>query len=59
MESRIEISVTYAIWSGVGMALITGIGAVWFKEALTPMKLAAILLIIVGVVMLNLTSKTT
>lgn len=54
---KIEISVTYAIWSGVGMALIAGIGAVWFREALTPMKIAAILLIIVGVVMLNLTSK--
>lgn len=29
---RIDISVAYAIWSGVGTATITIIGALWFHE---------------------------
>lgn len=51
---RIDVSIAYAIWSGVGTALIAVIGMVLFKEALTPMKAGSILLIIIGVVGLNL-----
>jgi len=51
---RIELGVAYAIWAGVGTALIAVLGILVFKEAATAMKLAAIILIISGVVMLNL-----
>ena len=51
---RLPISVAYAVWSGLGMAIITVIGFLWFKEPLTPVKLISITLIIIGVVGLNL-----
>ncbi len=49
-----EISAVYAIWSGVGISLIALIGVMHFSESLTPMKIAFLLLIGVGVVGLNL-----
>jgi len=51
---KIDVSVAYAIWSGVGTALIVIIGIMYFREAVTALKLVAIFLIIVGVVALNL-----
>jgi small multidrug resistance pump len=51
---KIDVSVAYAVWSGVGTALIATIGVVWFKEPATAFKLISIALIIVGVVGLNL-----
>jgi small multidrug resistance pump len=51
---KIEVSVAYAVWSGVGTALIAVIGILYFYEAVSVLKLASLLLIIVGVVGLNL-----
>ncbi len=51
---RLEISTTYAIWSGVGTAAIAVIGAVVFHETMSPTRLLCLLLIIVGVIGLNL-----
>lgn len=51
---KIDVSVAYAIWSGVGTALIACIGIFYFKEPATALKLASITLIIAGVVGLNL-----
>ena len=51
---KIEVSVAYAVWAGVGTALVAAIGIVYFREELTALKLISILLIIVGVVGLNL-----
>ena len=50
----IDISIAYAVWSGLGTALITIVGVVWFKEPATLVKMASIGLIIIGVVGLNL-----
>ena len=36
---RIDVSVDYAVWSGVGVALIATIGIGHFQEPLTPLKL--------------------
>ena len=52
--NKIDVSVAYAIWSGVGTALIASIGVLWFKEPATAMKLISLGLIIIGVVGLNL-----
>ena len=54
---RIDLSLLYAIWSGVGTALIAIIGFIYFKEAVTPVKITSILLIIIGVVGLNLSNS--
>jgi small multidrug resistance pump len=51
---RLPVSVAYAVWSGLGTAIIAVIGLVLFKEPLTPVKIISITLIIVGVVGLNL-----
>ena len=47
---RIDMSVSYAIWSGVGTAAITLIGVFAFRESLTWIQVASIVLIIAGVV---------
>ena len=51
---QIEVSTAYAIWSGLGIVLITIIGYFYFAESLNFTKVIAITLIIVGVIMLNL-----
>lgn len=51
---EIDVSVAYAVWSGLGTALITVIGILWFDEPVTAAKLISIGLIIIGVVGLNL-----
>lgn len=55
---RIEVGVAYAIWSGVGTALIAVIGIVLFKEGASLVKFAGVGLIIAGVVVLNLYGGT-
>lgn len=51
---RIELSVGYAIWAGVGTALVSVIGITVFAEPLTPVKAMSIAAIVAGVVGLNL-----
>ena len=51
---KIDISVAYAVWSGVGTALITIVGILFFRETVTVLKIVSIILIIIGVVGLNL-----
>jgi small multidrug resistance pump len=50
----VGIGTAYAIWAGAGTAAIALIGLVLFGEALTPVRIAGILLIVAGVVLLNL-----
>ncbi|MDQ0683016.1 small multidrug resistance pump [Streptomyces sp. B4I13] len=50
----VGIGTAYAIWAGAGTAAIALIGLVLFGEALTPVKIAGVLLIVGGVVLLNL-----
>jgi len=47
---KIDVSVSYAIWSGVGTTAIAIIGVYWFRESLTTMQIASIVLIITGVI---------
>jgi small multidrug resistance pump len=54
---RFEMSMAYAIWSGVGTALITLVGFYLFEEPITTLKLFSIALIIAGVVGLHLGSQ--
>jgi len=54
--TKIEISTAYAIWAGIGTALISILGWLIFKEIMTIQKAIAILLIIIGSVMLKLQS---
>ena len=51
---KIDVSVAYAVWSGLGTALIASVGVLWFREPLNAMKIMSLLLIILGVIGLNL-----
>ncbi|MFI9561918.1 DMT family transporter [Streptomyces rishiriensis] len=50
----VGIGTAYAIWAGTGTAAIALIGLALFGESLTLGKVAGILLIVAGVVVLNL-----
>lgn len=50
----IDMSVAYAIWCALGILLISIIGMVFFHESISFLKIASILLIILGTVGLRL-----
>lgn len=49
-----DLSFIYAIWAGLGILLVSIIGMTYFKEPVNIMKIASILIIVIGVVLLNL-----
>ena len=51
---HIDVSVAYAVWSGLGTALIATIGVVWLREPLNAAKVISLLLIIIGVIGLHM-----
>jgi len=51
---QLDLSLAYAIWSGVGTFLIALIGLFWLKEPFTLLKAVSMGLIIAGVVGINL-----
>jgi multidrug transporter EmrE-like cation transporter len=55
---KINVGTAYAIWSGVGTSSIAIIGFIWFGGPITVLKMLCIVLILIGVVGLNLLSKT-
>ncbi|MDQ0990209.1 multidrug efflux SMR transporter [Streptomyces sp. V3I7] len=50
----VSIGTAYAIWAGVGTAAVAALGLVLFGEGLSIPKVAGIVLIVAGVVVLNL-----
>jgi small multidrug resistance pump len=50
----IDVSLAYAVWSGLGTALIATVGVLWLKEPLNTLKVVSLVLIIIGVIGLNL-----
>jgi len=55
---RIPVGVGYAIWSGAGVTLIAVIGWLVYGEKLDAAAILGMSLIVAGVVVLNLFSKT-
>jgi small multidrug resistance pump len=53
----LDLSITYAVWSGVGTIATAFIGIYFFKEAATALKMASISLIVVGVFGLHAASR--
>ena len=54
---KFDVSMAYAIWSGLGTALITIVGVYLFKESMSLMKILSIGLIIIGVIGLHLSGE--
>lgn len=50
---KLEVSVAYAVWAGLGTILVALIGIIWFRESATFIKLVSISLIIIGVIGIN------
>jgi small multidrug resistance pump len=55
---KIDVSLAYAIWAGIGVALISAIGVLYFREPLTTLKIVGTIAIIGGVIALNLAGGT-
>src|SRR5882724_4818231 len=49
-----DVGMVYAIWSAVGTAVIVIVGIAAFGEPATATRMAGVLLVVVGVVVLNL-----
>jgi small multidrug resistance pump len=54
----IDMSIVYAIWSGVGTVLVAVIGFFIFKEPVTLRKIISLLLIVIGVLGIHLNNAT-
>lgn len=54
----IPVGIAYAIWSAVGIVCIALIGFVFFKQSLDLPAILGIALIIIGVLVINLFSKS-
>jgi small multidrug resistance pump len=55
---KIPIGVVYAVWSGVGVALITLSAWVFLGQSLDAGSVAGVMLIVGGVIVINLFSKS-
>ncbi|TGN65792.1 hypothetical protein EXE59_18895 [Nocardioides eburneiflavus] len=55
---HVPVSTACATWAGLGTAAVALIGSVWLGESLTPLKIAALGMIISGVVVLNCRALT-
>ena len=47
---KLDLSVTYAIWCGVGTALTAIVGFAYFKEPMTAQRIICLALIVIGVI---------
>lgn len=55
---RMPVGIAYAVWSGAGTVLITLVGLVAFRQRLDVAGVVGIALIVAGVLVLNLLSRS-
>ncbi|MFK7799041.1 MAG: multidrug efflux SMR transporter [Aureispira sp.] len=55
---QLTIGTVYATWSGLGMILVAIVGWLFYKEKLDAAGIIGLLFIIIGVVLMNLVSKS-
>lgn len=54
----IPVGISYAIWSGLGITLVSIIGYFFYKQSLDLPAIIGLLMILGGVVVINVFSKT-
>lgn len=54
---KLDLGLVYAIWSGLGTALVAVIGVVFFNDLASAPRIISIALIVLGVIGLNLSAK--
>ena len=57
LAKGVPLGIAYAIWAGVGVVLVVVISWIFFKESLTLVQIAGMVLVIGGVTMLELGGK--
>jgi small multidrug resistance pump len=50
----VDVSIVYAVWSGIGTILVAIIGVLVFQEYISVVKVVSLLFIVVGVLGINL-----
>lgn len=50
----LPVSIAYAVWSGVGTAIVAAVGFAFLGESMSWLKVSSLALIVAGVVGLNL-----
>ena len=55
----LPVGIVYAIWSGIGIVLISAIGWVLYGQKLDAAAIAGMSLIVAGVLIVNLLSRST
>ena len=54
----VPMGIAYAVWAGVGIVLIALVGGIFFKQIPDAPALLGMLLIIIGVVLVSVVSRT-
>ena len=54
----IPVGIVYAVWSGAGVVLIAAIGWIYYRQSLDAAALIGLGLIVAGVLVVNLFSKS-
>ena len=49
-----RVSISYAVWASLGTVTVATVGILWFREPVSPLKIASILMIVPGVIGLHL-----
>ena len=55
---HLEVGAAYAVWTGLGAAGTAVVGMVALSESVSPLKIASIALVLIGVIGLNLSGVT-
>jgi small multidrug resistance pump len=54
---HIEMGIAYAVWAAVSTAIVAILGIAFYAESISSFKVTGVTLIVIGVVLLNLTTK--
>lgn len=53
----IEMSITYAVWAAASTAIVALLGIAFYSETISSFKITGVTMIVIGVVLLNLSTK--
>lgn len=55
----VPVGITYALWSGAGIVLISMVGWIYYKQHLDAAALIGLSFMVVGILIINVFSKST
>ena len=56
LKQGLEVSVGYAVWSATGTAMVAVLGVLIYRETLSPLAVAGIAIVVIGVVLIHVGS---